>query len=454
MKEEIEKMVRENDKKKMRENFFTDPQFTFSFFLFLSKAGKDFFTNTVERKIRKNLPNFFPFLRKVIEVPPENIVSLIRYYFSHSHFQKLLPLYIISPSIFGGYWLTPGNPQNEEDVKKLFALMRKLITFSILQMKDRNPLGKQIFNFVTSFFVFLDEEKIVPSWRIFIDQLDKDQESRKILKEIFTNFFFLDKPVTINFPSKMPPLVERIKDDKDGSELFIFIPTNRNIVQQIYNEIINEIEESNQKIEEFIKKINFEKLVAEIPYLWKKILNPLYSLRPDGKDKVEINLPELTTPFSKYLLFEFYPIQWPEVKVKVIIEIFKERYSYFLPILSPTESEVKLSDVAEKINFILLFLALLSYKKIVTGEMIKTGKGEKKTETEKMGEMKKKIWIRAHFRNLPPHWKASKRAMENAKMILGQSLPPGKTFVLPYEKGSGEEDTQPLFSVSKNDLIY
>lgn len=446
-KEDVVEMIRNGEKRRAEELFITDPTFTQFFIEIIKEIGEKLANDKIDRKIRRKLPDFIPVLKKVIEIPMESIFNFIM---KLQGWSFTLPL-----SLFGGYWKI-----SEEDVIKLFAIIRRLLTYGAIKARNDEERGatqaKKLCSFIFSFFLFLDEGKIVPSWRQLIENIEKP-EFAKILREIFITLASLGEPVRLQFPLRMPDFKERLKETKNGIyEICLFVPTEkRSKVLQIYQDVVRKIEEENQWLEKFLLKTNIEKLKEKIPFLWQEIENPSYGLRPEGKDRIEIKIPEMNYSFYQILSFQFFPQEWPIVKVKVNLLFFDDYHFFFT--LSPGATEIKgrvylPEDPRKKFDFLLLYLATLSYWKIVTGKIfsekgliptaIGTGSGEKIKTT----------YVRPHYRTLPKGWKSSEEAKSRALKILHQGLPPGKTFVRDYEKGKGEESKGPVTILTTQDL--
>lgn len=455
-KEKILELVRRGEKEEIRNLFLNDHPSTIFFLQILEEIGSG--SLTPDRKLRKKLPYLVPIFRKVIEAPMENLLNLCQTFYSTFQGKPIsLPL-----SLFGGYWL-PTSKSKEEDLKKLFLLIRNLVTYAIIKIRSdeekEQSKAQNILNFVSLFLLSLDEEKVIPSWRLFLEHLHLPEFS-EILRQLFFTFACFEKPIKICFPLQMPPFPERLKEDSESYKWYLFVPDEkRPVVKDLYEETKSKIEEENQRLMDFLREISVEEIKSEILQLWQKIQDPLYGLRPGGKDRVKLSIPEITGFSSFYQIssLQFFLEKWgeegPVVKVKVNISFFEREYSYFFtlqPRMTQIQGRIYLpEDPRQIIDLILIYLATFSLKKIVTGELYK-----EKKETKKRGREKTpyQTSVRPHFRKLPVNWQASEEARLRARDILRQELPPGKTFVRDYKKGVGEELDGPLFTLTANDL--
>jgi len=167
-----------------------DHPFTILFLQILEEIGSDLLD--LDRKLRRKLPLLVPILKKITEVPLETLINFCQTFYSSPFNGKPISLPL---SFFGGCWLL-ASKLAMEDVRKLFTLIRQLLTYAVIKL--RSDEGKElrnaenVFRFVLSFLLSIDEEKKVPSWRLFLEHLD-DPEFSKILKQILFSSCLLRK---------------------------------------------------------------------------------------------------------------------------------------------------------------------------------------------------------------------------------------------------------------------
>jgi len=106
----------------------------------------------------------------------------------------------------------------------------------------------------------------------------------------------------------MPPFPKRLKEEDECYRLSLFVPCDKKTeFQNLYEEVAKEVREENERVSTFLQGVNIEDLKRKILSFWEEIKNPCYGLRPEGKDKVEISLPEITPLFFRWSSFQFPP---------------------------------------------------------------------------------------------------------------------------------------------------
>lgn len=304
------------------------------------------------------------------------------------------------------------------------------------------------------------------TWQNLFTQVQKDLEAKKILKKLLRLSCLYGYGVNITKFSSLSVEEKSLQNFHQLRTRFfegiLFVPDELEmVVQAVYQELIREIKEEQKGLLDLLLWFseNFQDIENKYNAMWQEIKeNPRYMLRPNGLDKVKLEITALQKSCGYYLL-QFFPKEFPEASVKFWLKGEEdENWSLTMECKFAPLSEFKVrpemenTDLRVMVDRFLLFVATECLWKIVCGK-------EKK---EKMADRKSRFVkhsagiVRAHLRHLPISFSASEEAKSAAQQFFGVLPPSGFTFVHEHLRGEAivELTSNPLFAYSEEDLGY
>ncbi len=221
------------------------------------------------------------------------------------------------------------------------------------------------------------------------------------------------------------------------------------------DEAYRRIHEQNQGIFHLVEVVqrNFGAYARAYEDMWLDIMvNPRHALRPDGRDRVRVTLPEFVQFGHREIVL--YPREnFPDFRVRYIRHAHGTTHALEMA-LTPTDlSRVNVgglaeSDVAVGVDRILAFIALRCAWRIVMGATACTGEGRPAN-----GGGSGAAVVRPYVRHLPEGQRISVEARARALATFQTAPLPGFTFVRGYTRGEPDAETgEPLFSVTADDF--
>jgi hypothetical protein len=166
------------------------------------------------------------------------------------------------------------------------------------------------------------------TWHNFLLAAQGDAEAKIVLKRVMRLYHLVGKFRIEAFSSfgiekgatKNLNKIEKEFYTEDGVFLLYIPDESLAFANEVFKEVKKEILEEQKKVIELLEWFcnNFDEFSTEYNEMWQEIQeHPHYMLRPDGLDKVKIEIDALRPPYLRFHLLQLFPLtEFPSARAK------------------------------------------------------------------------------------------------------------------------------------------